>query len=163
MFCIPRYILDGRKERNIELSRLTSIPMPHRNAMATLRAKKATSLPSAMVPKALRNLARLNNIECLKSGLKTNSKGEFVLTRRMMKPGWLNEALVKDGVIDKGKKSQRQRCFEDYNAQMTFIAGMKAVMGDDYDPRHIERPFAKNGKWKSTNKYKNEDNPKGKS
>ncbi len=38
---------------------------------------------------------------------------------------------------------------------------MKAVLGDEYDPRHAARAFGKNGKYKPTNKWKNEANPDG--
>jgi hypothetical protein len=38
---------------------------------------------------------------------------------------------------------------------------MKAVLGEEYDPRHAARAFGKNGKYKPTNKWQNETNPKG--
>ena len=69
--------------------------------------------------------------------------------------------LVKANVIQPGEKAKKERCFEDYKSQMLYIEGMKAVLGEGYDPRHAERPFGKNGKYKPTNKFKNEANPDG--
>ncbi len=61
------------------------------------------------------------------------------------------------------KKAKKERCFQDYKAQLLYILveGMKAVLGEDYDPLHAAREFGKNGKYKPKNKYKNEANPEG--
>jgi hypothetical protein len=39
-----RYVLDGTQERNICISRLTTIPMPHRGEYAKLRERSKSSL-----------------------------------------------------------------------------------------------------------------------
>ena len=65
------------------------------------------------------------------------------------------------GVIKEGEVARKERCFADYQAQLLYIDGMKAVLGKEYDPLHAARAFGKNGKYKPTNKWKNEANPDG--
>ena len=69
--------------------------------------------------------------------------------------------LVKANVIEPGEKARKERCYQDYHSQLLYIEGMQAVLGEDYDPRHVARAFGKNGKYKPTNKWKNEANPEG--
>ncbi len=107
-----------------------------------------------------RHLFGLNNIDCKKE----NVKGELIMTKRVLvQLEWLHDALLREGLVKDGERSRKERCLlQDYNAPIAFIAGMKAVLGENYDPRQTERPFAKNCKWKPLNKYKNGANPKGK-
>ncbi len=105
----------------------------------------------------------MTSIEWLKAGLVTNKKGELVMSRRMVQQGWLNKMLVDSGVIIAGEKAKKERCYSDFQSQLLYIDGMKAVLGDTYDPRHAARAFGKDGKYKPTNKWKNEANPDGRS
>ncbi len=61
--------------------------------------------------------------------LGTNSKGELVMTRKMIAQGWLNKMLVEAGVIKEGEVARKERCFADFQAQLLYIEGMKAVLG----------------------------------
>jgi hypothetical protein len=155
-----RYIIDGKMENDVAISRLTTIAMPHRRATAQLRPRPEISAPD---PARVSDLptTQISSIEWLKKGLKTNAKEELTLRRAMLHPGWLHEMLVQANVIQPGEKARKERCFQDYYAQLLYIEGMKAVLGEDYDPRHAAREFGKNGKYKPTNKYKNDANPEG--
>jgi hypothetical protein len=44
---------------------------------------------------------------------------------------FLNEMLVQANAIQPGKKARKERCFEDYKAQLLYIDGVKAVLGED--------------------------------
>ena len=134
--------------------------MPHRGASPQLRPRvdiKTSVSDTVSDPEA----HKLSSVEWLKKGLRTNKKDELVLRRCMIHQGWLNELLVQANIIEPGEKAKKERCFQDYKAQLLYIEGMKAVLGEDYDPRHAAREFGKNGKYKPTNKYKNEANPEG--
>ncbi len=85
------------------------------------------------------------------------------MSRRMVQHGWLNKMLVDSGVIIAGEKAKKERCFSDFQSQLLYIEGMKAVLGDTCDPRHAARAFGKDGKYKPTNKWKNDANPDGRS
>ncbi len=123
-----RYIIDGKTENRVALSRLTTIAMPHRRATAQLRPRREISAPeeARVCDKATNNIS---NIEWLKKGLKTNAKEELTLRRTMLRSGWLNEMLVQANAIQRGEKACKERCFDDYKAQLLYIEGMKAVLG----------------------------------
>lgn len=148
------------------MNRITTIPMPHRGATPTLRPREVRPVKGVGKEDAeqtQRNTAiqKKSNIDWLKVALDTNSKGELVMTRKMVSQGWLNKMLVEAGVINNGEIARKERCFADFQAQLLYIEGMKAVLGDEYDPRHAARAFGKDGKYKPTNKWKNEANPDG--
>jgi hypothetical protein len=84
LFCYFRYIIDSRIEEQVTLDRLTSIPMPHRGATPTLRPRSSDE-PSKDVLQTDQSTSgkNMSSIEWLKAGLKTNSKGELVMSRRM--------------------------------------------------------------------------------
>ncbi len=128
-----RYVIDGKTENDVTLDRLTTIPMPHRGASPQLRPRVEieTSVTDIVSdPEA----HKLSSVEWLKKGLRTNKKDELVLRRCMIHQGWLNELLVQEHIIEPGEKAKKERCFQDYKAQLLYIEGMKAVLGEDYDP-----------------------------
>ncbi len=68
-----------------------------------------------------------------------------------MSKGWLQNALVKDKVLDGTKAATHARFWSDYKAQELFMQGMQACMGDDYDPRGSKQKREANGDF-GTNK-----------
>jgi hypothetical protein len=162
LFCCIRYIIDSRIEGLVTLDRLTSIPMPHRGATPTLRPRSCDDTSKDVLQSEKSTSGKnMSSIEWLKAGLKTNCKGGLVMSRQMVQQGWLNKMLLDSGVIIAGEKAKKERCFSDFQSQLLYIEGMKAVLGDSYDPRHAARAFGKNGKYKPTNKWKNDANPVG--
>ena len=45
--------------------------------------------------------------------------------------GWLHDMLVQANEIEDGEKARKERCFSDYKAQLLYIEGMKAVLGEN--------------------------------
>ncbi len=64
-----RYILDGKQEKNISLSRLTTIPMPHRGKAAKLRARDKPALVAADERKLKSKFSQMTPMDVLKWGL----------------------------------------------------------------------------------------------
>jgi hypothetical protein len=102
--------------------------MPHRGATPTLRPRSCDK-PSKDVLQSDKSTSgkNMSSIEWLKAGLKTNSKGELVMSRQMVQQGWLNKMIVDSGVIIAGEKAKKKRCFSDFQSQLLYIEGMKAV------------------------------------
>jgi hypothetical protein len=153
-------------ENNVTMNRITTIPMPHKGATPMLRPREVRTgsgvgKGDGQPTQGNTAIQKRSNIDWLKVALDTNSKGELVMTRKMIAQGWLNKMLVEAGVIKVGEVARKERCFADFQAQLLYIEGMKAVLGDEYDPRHAARAFGENGKYKPTNKWKNEANPDG--
>jgi hypothetical protein len=64
-----RYILDGKQEKNIGLSRITTIPMPHRGKDPKLRARNKPALIAADERKMKSKFAQMTPMDVLKWGL----------------------------------------------------------------------------------------------
>ncbi len=112
-------------ESEITSSRLTTIPMPMRGKTATLRTRLG-QVPNVQKEVAKSKFAAMSSIDILKWGL------QF---KRNVSKGWLRDALVKEQILDGSKTGIQARFWSDYKAQDVFIQGMKACMGNDYDPR----------------------------
>ena len=126
-----RYIIDGKTEKHIALSRLTTIAMPHRRPTAQLRPRIETSDHEEARVCEKAPAQTISNIEWLKKGLKKNAKEELTLRRAMLHSGWLHDMLVQANEIEDGEKARKERCFSDYKAQLLYIEGMKAVLGEN--------------------------------
>lgn len=126
-----RYIIDGKTEKHIALSRLTTIAMPHRRPTAQLRPRiePRDHEEAHVCEKPISH--KISNIEWLKKGLKKNAKEELTLRRAMLRSGWLHDMLVQADEIQSGEKARKERCFSDYKAQLLYIEGMKAVLGEN--------------------------------
>jgi hypothetical protein len=109
----------------VKIERLTTIPMPLRGQTATLRSRPIQAKnPTVEVIKS--KFSDMSAIDILKWGLQY---------KRNENKGWLKDALLKEKVIDGSKAATQGRFWSDLKAQEVFIQGMKACMGDTYDPR----------------------------
>ena len=123
---LKRYVLDGRLESNVNLHRLTTIPMPMRGTKATLRERAPIVAAAKAANLSRSKFAHMSAIDCLKWGL---------LYNRNVTKGWLRDHLIKEKVVDDNKGDIQKRFWSDYKAQELFMQGMQACMGDDFDPR----------------------------
>ena len=110
----------GRIEAGIGLERLTTIPMPCRGALPTLRARVksvASSAEEGIQQKPV--IPRSDPISILKNGLSTV---------RHHKRGWLKEDHLKSGVLDGTKEKLYARIWADYTAQQIYIQAQKDIL-----------------------------------
>ena len=64
-----RYVLDGKHEAKITISRLTTIPMPHRGKSATLRVRSKKPLVVVEERQTKSKFAQMTPMDVLKWGL----------------------------------------------------------------------------------------------
>jgi hypothetical protein len=109
----------------VDISRMTTIPMPHRGKKAILRTRTKPSITKAdPVPKS--KFALMTPIDILKWGLDY---------KRNVKKGWLENLLVGEKLMEDTKAALKERFWSDYKAQCLFIQGMQAALGNEFDPR----------------------------
>ena len=129
-----KYLLDGRTERHINLSRITVIPMPFVTRDGpTLRTRNVEPSVGQGASVAQDAGQRKTPLMWLKEGLKT---------RKHERQGWLKDLMLTEGEITSEKSSLWRRILSDYKCQLSGIEGMKHVMGETFlDPRkHIGTP-----------------------
>jgi hypothetical protein len=131
-----RYVLDGRMEANINIGRMTTIPMPMRGTKATLRARETLVVPTQAPIEPRSKFARMSAIDCLKWGL---------LFNRNVTKGWLRAHLIKEKVLGGDKAGIQKRFWSDYKAQELFMQGMRECMGEEFDPKLSKQKREANG------------------
>jgi hypothetical protein len=157
------YLVCNTREKNIELTRVTVIPMPYRGDRPTLR--RAASLPKEtlaevgivlvpdyelLTPIGESITAYYDTVFCfgphhysylegwLKYGLKT---------RRHETRGWLKKLLITHKLLEAGTAAVRSRVMADYQCQLVAIEMMKFIQGDKYkDPRLVSEHGVFHGK-----------------
>ena len=122
------YLLDGRTEKRITLTRITVIPMPFMQPGGVSLRPRISKEVAEESPGTRNNLSKRTPIEWLKFGLES---------RRHERDGWLRDLLERGGEIEKGDKTSLwNSVMQTYNCQLACIEGMKAMAGDDFvDPR----------------------------
>ncbi len=96
-----------------------------RGKTATLRTRHS-QVTNVQVEVAKSKFAAMSAIDILKWGSQY---------KRNESKGWLKDALVKEKVMDGSKAATQGRFWSDLKAEDVFMQGMKACMGDTYDPR----------------------------
>ncbi len=110
-------MLDGKTESNIAIERMTTIPMPHRGQKALLRTRKKATKTVAPLKVAKSKYVNMTVMDLLKWGSHY---------KRNVKKEWLKDLLISEAIIEGT---------EDFKAQGTFMQGMQACFGDEFDPR----------------------------
>ena len=130
-----KYILDGREEHGIELSRLTSVPFPMRAPMPCLRSSSGALQNS---PESSSGGARVDVV----APLERLRRG--IVRGKCARAGWLLVELRNSGELDTSKGSLRRRVLDDYALQQACIFGAKNVAGGA-DPLQERRKDPKTG------------------
>jgi hypothetical protein len=113
-----------KHEEGMNITRITTIPMPHRGKQAVLRNRpKDSTATVTAIPKT--QFAKMSSIDLLKWGLDY---------KRNVKKAWLRDLLVREK-LENTKEAKNLRVWQDYQAQCLFIQGMQAVLGEEFDPR----------------------------
>ena len=122
------YLLGGRTEKRITLTRITVIPMPFMQPGGVSLRPRISKEVVEESPGTRNNLTKRTPIEWLKFGLES---------RRHEQGGWLRDLLERAGEIKKGDKSTLwNSVMQTYNCQLACIEGMRAMAGGDFvDPR----------------------------
>ncbi len=119
----------------MDITRITTIPMPHRGRKAILRARALTPITKTDgVPKSKFGL--MTPIDLLKWGLDYN---------RNVPKGCLKSLLVGEKLMEDTSTATEERYWGDYKAQCLFIQGMQAALGNDFDPRVSKQGRRENG------------------
>jgi hypothetical protein len=133
------YLIYGRRERGVLVSRLTVIPMPYTSAQMPLRKRvrhKHVDIVHIDSP------PQRQPLEWLQYGLES---------RRHEKRGWLKQLLIYYELLKDTKEDLWKCVFSDDRCQQAcIIAGMKAAceaMGDPFVDlcAHVAKPSSKNG------------------
>ncbi len=135
-------MLDGKTKLNVAIERMTTIPMPHRGQKALLRTHKKTIKTAASLKVAKSKYANMTAMDLLKWGLQY---------KRNVKNGGLKDLLISEGIIEDTKAAVQKQFWKDFKAQVTFMQGMQACFGEEFDPRLSKPMRDSNGKWE-TNK-----------
>ena len=123
-----RYLLDGRVEKEVVMTRLTIIPMPfNTEGSRTLRTRSKVDETTSASNESETAGAKKTPLEWLKYGLDT---------RRHEKKGWLKHALIQAGELKEDKRMLWDHVMTAYQCQLACIEGMRAVSGSEFvDPR----------------------------
>ncbi len=134
--------MDGKRELNVSIQRMTTIPMPHRGPLPILRTRTKDATLTEPFAVAKSKYANMTAMDLLKWGLSYN---------RNIKKGWLKNLLESESILDGTKAAVQKRFWEDYKAQGLFMQGMQACFGDEFDPRESKPTRDAKGGWQ-TNK-----------
>ncbi len=132
--------MDGKRELNVKIERMTTIPMPHRGQLPILRTRTKDAPLPEQLKLAKSKYAIMTSIDLLKWGLSYN---------RNVKKGWLKDLLVSEAILDGTKAALHKRFWEGYEAQGLFMQGMQACFGEDFDPRASKPKRDAKGEWQS--------------
>ena len=73
-----------------------------------------------------------NNLWCMRNDIENFQYG---LENKLHKTeGWLWKRLVEEGVVSDTNEMMREKCFQAYQAQQSFIMAQKQLMPAGWDP-----------------------------
>ena len=90
---------------------------------------KCKAVLSSPMKLASVEFGRNDPISVLKAGLRTV---------RHHTAGWLKDDLMAEGKLEDTKEAIYAKMFADYQAQQIYIRAQKDILGDDFDPLHVE-------------------------